>query len=51
LLGSLLIQLALAVSGWLLGAASPGRGWRLFINLAGAAGVLTFGLVGLISSM
>jgi len=50
-LGSLLIQLALAISGWLLGAALPGRGWRRSINLAGAIGVLAFGLTGLFSSM
>ncbi len=48
--GSLLIQLALAVAGRLLGAASPGRGWRRGINLAGAAGILAFGLAGLFSS-
>jgi threonine/homoserine/homoserine lactone efflux protein len=50
-LGSLLIQFALAISGWLLGAALPGRSWRRSINLAGATGVLAFGLVGLFSSM
>lgn len=49
--GSLMIQLLLAVSGRLLGATLPGRGWRLSINLAGATGVLAFGLVGLFSSM
>jgi threonine/homoserine/homoserine lactone efflux protein len=48
--GSLMIQFALAISGWLLGAALPGRGWRRSINLGGAIGVLAFGLVGLFSS-
>ncbi len=48
--GSLLIQLLLAVSGWILGTALPGRGWRRSINLAGATGVLAFGLFGLFSS-
>lgn len=50
-LGSLVIQLALAISGWLLGAALPGRGWRRSINLAAAIGVLAFGLTGLFSSI
>lgn len=49
-LGSLLVQIALAASGWLLGAALPGRGWQRSINLAGAAGILAFGLAGLWSS-
>jgi threonine/homoserine/homoserine lactone efflux protein len=49
-LGSLLIQLALATSGWLLGAALPGRGWRRSINMAGAVGILIFGLAGLYSA-
>ena len=48
--GSLAIQLAFAVSGRLLGAALPGRGWRRSINLAGAAGILVFGVAGLFSS-
>lgn len=48
--GSLAIQLALAVSGWLLGAALPDRRWRRSINLAGAAGILVFGVAGLFPS-
>jgi len=47
--GSLLAQLALAVAGSLLGVVLPGRGWRRAINLAGAAGILAFGLAGLLS--
>lgn len=50
-LGSLSVQLALAVSGWLLGATLPGRGWQRSISLMGAAGVLAFGLAGLWSSV
>ncbi len=49
-LGSLFVQLALAASGWLLGAALPGRGWQCSIGVAGAAGILAFGLAGLWSS-
>ena len=45
-LGSLLVQLALAVMGTLLGSALRGRHWRRSINLAGAAGILGFALVG-----
>lgn len=48
--GSLLVQFALAVAGCLLGTALPGRGWRRLVNLAGAAGVLAFGLAGLLTS-
>ncbi len=50
-IGSLSIQLALAISGWLLGNALPGHGWRRNINLAGATGMLAFGLIGLFLSM
>lgn len=49
-LGSLLIQLGLATSGWLLGTALPGRGWRRSINVAGAVGILIFGLAGFYSA-
>lgn len=49
--GSLVVQLLLAIAGSLPGATLPGRGWRRSINLAGAAGVLAFGLTGLKSSM
>jgi putative LysE/RhtB family amino acid efflux pump len=49
-IGSLSVQLALAVTGSLLQAALPGRGWRRRIGLAGAAGILAFGLIGLFSS-
>ncbi len=48
--GSLSVQLALAVTGSHLRAALPGRGWRRRISLAGAAGILAFGLIGLFSS-
>ena len=48
--GSLTIQFALAVSGWLLGSTLPGRGWRRSINLAGATGILIFGVAGFFSS-
>lgn len=47
----LLVQLRLAVWGWLPGSALPGRSRRRSISLAGAAGVLAFGLVGLFSSI
>ena len=50
-LGSLLVQLALAVSGWLLGATLPGRGWQRSIGFAGAAGILAFGIAGLWSTL
>lgn len=48
--GSLFIQLALAVAGSMLGAVRPGHAWRRAINLAGAVGILAFGLAGLFSS-
>lgn len=49
-LGSLSVQLALAFSGSLLGAALQGRGWQRSISLAGATGILLFGLAGLFSA-
>lgn len=49
-LGSLGVQVALAVSGWLLKSALPGRGWQRSISLLGAAGILAFGLAGLWAS-
>ena len=49
-LGSLVVQLALAASGRLLGAVLPGRGWRRSIGLLGAAGIMAFGFAGLWSS-
>ncbi|MFZ2508320.1 MAG: LysE family transporter [Steroidobacteraceae bacterium] len=48
--GSLSVQLALAVSGWLLGAGLPGPAWRRSISIVAAAGILVFGLIGLSSS-
>lgn len=49
-LGSLGVQVALAVSGWLLKSALPGRVWQRSISLLGAAGILAFGLAGLWAS-
>ena len=48
--GSLLVQLALAASGRALGAALPGARWQRAINLAAAAGILAFGLAGLLTA-
>ena len=49
--GSLAVQLAIAVAGWLCGAVLPGRGWQRTVNLASAAGILAFGLAGLRSAV
>lgn len=48
--GSLLVQFALAVAGAWLGAALPGPCWRRAISLASAAGILAFGLGGLLAA-
>lgn len=45
--GSLLVQVALALAGSLLGAALPGARWQRSISRASALGVLGFGLAGL----
>lgn len=47
--GSLLTQFALALAGSLLGVVLPDRRWRRAIKLAGASGILAFGLAGLFS--
>ena len=49
-LGSLAVQAALAGGGALVGAALPGAGWRRAINLASGAGVLAFGVAGLVQA-
>jgi len=48
--GSLLVQLALAAGGMILGAALAGPGWRRAINLAGAAGIFAFGVAGIFAA-
>ena len=48
--GSLAVALAIAAAGAALGAALPGRGWQRAINLAAAAGILAFGLTGLLAA-
>jgi threonine/homoserine/homoserine lactone efflux protein len=48
--GSLAVALAIAAAGAALGAALPGPGWQRAINLAAAAGILAFGLTGLLSA-
>ena len=48
--GSLAVALAIAAAGAALGAALPGRGWQRAINLAAAAGILAFGLTGLLTA-
>jgi threonine/homoserine/homoserine lactone efflux protein len=45
--GSLLVQVALALAGSLLGAVLPGARWQRLISRASALGVLGFGLAGL----
>ncbi|HZC77546.1 MAG TPA: LysE family transporter [Ktedonobacterales bacterium] len=50
-LGSLIVQLALALSGRLLGATLPARGWQRSIGVTGAAGILAFGIAGLWSTL
>ena len=47
--GSLLVQLALAAGGTLLGASLAGRRWRRAINLAGASGIFAFGVAGILA--
>lgn len=44
--GSLAIQCTIAVAGWLLGAVLPGSLWKRIVNVAGATGILAFGLAG-----
>lgn len=48
--GSLLVQLALAAAGALVGATLQGRCWQRIVNLAGAAGIFVFGVVGLLAA-
>ena len=48
--GSLVVQLALAAAGAFLGAALRGGRWRRAVNLAGAAGILAFGVAGLLAA-
>ncbi|HUG03977.1 MAG TPA: LysE family transporter [Steroidobacteraceae bacterium] len=48
--GSLMVQLAIAGAGAGLGMALPGRRWQRAINLASAAGILAFGLAGLVTA-
>lgn len=50
-LGSLVVQAVLAGAGALVGAALPGAGWRRAINLASAAGILAFGVAGLVEAL
>jgi threonine/homoserine/homoserine lactone efflux protein len=49
--GSLLVQLGLAAAGSALGAALPDPGWQRVINSAAAAGVLAFGVAGLLGAI
>lgn len=45
--GSLMVAVAVAGAGAMLGAALPGPGWRRAINAVSAVGILAFGLAGL----
>lgn len=49
--GSLAVALAVAAAGAALGAALPARGWQRATNLAAAAGILAFGLTGLLTAI
>ena len=49
--GSFLVQAGFAAAGAVVGTVLPGRGWRRAINYAAAAGVLAFGLAGLIDAI
>ncbi len=49
--GSLLVQIALASAGAALGALLPGSGWHRVIHRASAAGILGFGLAGLLAAL
>ncbi len=49
--GSFLVQAGFAAAGALVGTVLPGRGWQRAINYAAAAGVLAFGLAGLIDAI
>ena len=48
--GSFAVALAVAAAGAALGRALPGRGWQRAINLVAAAGILAFGLTGLLTA-
>jgi threonine/homoserine/homoserine lactone efflux protein len=48
--GSLAVAVVVAAAGAALGSALPGRGWQRAINLAAAAGILAFGLTGLLTA-
>ena|SRR5262245_6268643 len=48
--GSAAVQLAIAGSGTLAGKALPGEAWRRVISAASAAGILAFGIVGLVGA-
>jgi threonine/homoserine/homoserine lactone efflux protein len=47
--GSVLVQFLIAGFGAALGSALPGRGPRRAINIAAAAGILAFGIYGLVA--
>ncbi|MEX0734599.1 MAG: LysE family transporter [Steroidobacteraceae bacterium] len=49
--GSFLVQAGFAAAGAALGAALPGRGWQHALNYAAAAGILAFGLAGLVAAI
>ncbi|MGE0029949.1 MAG: hypothetical protein AB7T20_02370 [Steroidobacteraceae bacterium] len=49
--GSYAVAFAVAAAGAVLGRALPGRGWQRAINLAAAAGILAFGLTGLLAAI
>ncbi len=48
--GSFLVQAGFAAVGALVGAVLPGRGWQRTIKYAAAAGILAFGIAGLVAA-
>ena len=48
--GSFAVALAVAAAGAVIGAALPGPGWRRAINAVSGAGILAFGIVGLVTA-
>jgi len=50
-IGSLAVALGVAATGAAFGAALPGDGWQRLISLVSAAGILAFGLYGLVEAL
>jgi threonine/homoserine/homoserine lactone efflux protein len=49
--GSLAVALAVAAAGAAFGAVLPGAGWQRLISLISAAGILAFGIYGLVAAL